>query len=217
MNLLPFPILLFSSLATSSPTPAILALHKRCGPVQQYYYPTREQWVSSNIDAWLNAWWANHTADMSSNSGGFAGAFGVWALGNPGWTCADNGATDNCDLNPCDDRVLNDKGGDLKHTYWVLLAITKLHSYFRGLGESFEVSAIGAALSKDQWATEFYKDKDVKQVTALKEVLNAVQTVVGIGAAFAGLGGAAVGAIGSTANALFAGGVGAANPLIGQQ
>ena len=51
----------------------------------------------------------------------------------------------------------------------------------------------------------------------LKEVLNAVQTIVGIGAAFAGLGGAAAGAAGGAASALFAGGVGAASPLLGQQ
>ena len=57
------------------------------------------------------------------------------------------------------------------------------------LREAFAVSAIGAALSKDSWATTFYKDKDDKSVTALKEIFNVLSTVVGIGAAFAGLAG----------------------------
>lgn len=68
-------------------------------------------------------------------------------------------------------------------------SINRFHAYFMGMREGFTVSAIGAALSKDDWATTFYRDKDAKQVTALREVLNAAQTIVGIGSAFAGLGG----------------------------
>ena len=115
---------------------------------------------------------------------------GLWALGNPDWTCRDDGSDSNCDFDPCDNRVLNDKGDEIREAYYVLESITRLHSYFTGLSEAFEVSAIFAALSKDSWATTFYKDKDVKSVNILKEILNAVGAVIGIGSAFAGLAGA---------------------------
>lgn len=112
---------------------------------------------------------------------------------------------------------MNDKGGDIREAYYVLESITRLHSYFTGLSEAFEVSAIFAALSKDSWVTTFYKDKDVKSVGILREILNAVSAIVGIGSAFAGLAGSGAGAAGSALSALFTGGVGAATPLIGQQ
>ena len=125
-----------------------LGLYPRCGPVSQFYNPTKSDWTANDLDSWLNNWWNNHTSDISANSGGFTGAYGQWALGNPGWTCLDNGSNDDCDLNPCDARVLNDKGDEIRQAYYVLVAINKLPTYFIGLGESFEVSAIGAALKR---------------------------------------------------------------------
>jgi hypothetical protein len=76
---------------------------------------------------------------------------------------------------------------------------------------------LGAALSKDSWATTFYKDKDDKSVGALKNVLTLVTTIVGVGASFAGLGGAAAGAIAGAGNALTNGAVGAANNVMPDQ
>lgn len=96
-------------------------------------------------------------------------------------------------------------------------AINRLHTYFTGLSQAFQTASIATALSKDSWATTFYKDKDVKSVTALKEVLNAATAVVGVTAAFAGLASADVGAAAGAASALFAGAVGAAISLIGTQ
>ena len=92
-----------------------------------------------------------------------------------------------------------------------------MHTYFTGLSQSFEVSAIASALSKDSWATTFYRDKDVKSALVLKEVLYAVSTVVGIGAAFASLAGPAAAVIGGVAGALFGGAASAASPLVGTQ
>ena len=70
-------------------------------------------------------------------------------------------------------------------------ALNRIHTYFMGLRQAFTVSAIGAALSKDSWATTFYHDKDDKSTAPLKELFNFLTTIVGIGAAFAGLAGPA--------------------------
>ncbi|CAL8578177.1 hypothetical protein XPA_003976 [Xanthoria parietina] len=189
---------------------------KRCGPVSAFYGQKASDWDTNDMDGWLNRWWSNHTASMSANSKGFAGAFGEWAMGNPDWSCRDDGSSSACDFNPCDDRVLNDKGNDTRQAYYTIESVNRLHSYFTGLGQSFQVASIGAALSKDSWATTFYRDKDVKSVTVLREVLNALTSVIGIGAAFGGLGGAGVAAASGGLAALFTGAAGVATPLIGQ-
>ncbi|KAL8812014.1 MAG: hypothetical protein Q9200_001346 [Gallowayella weberi] len=113
-------------------------------------------------------------------------------------------------------RVLNDKGIEIRQAYYTIEAVNRLHSYFTGLGQAFQVASFGAALSKDSWATTFYKDKDVKSVTALREVFNAITTVIGIGAAFGGLAGAGASAASGALNALFTGAAAVATPLIGQ-
>ena len=192
-------------------------IHSRCGPVSAYYGQTPADWINNNLDSWLNDWWNSHLSNITAGGSGFAGVWGLWALGNPDWTCQDDGSDSSCDFDPCDNRVLNDKGDDIREAYYVLESITRLHSYFAGLSEAFEVSALFTALSKDSWATTFYKDKDVKSVGILREILNAVSAIVGIGSAFAGLAGSGAGAAGSALSALFTGGVGAATPLIGQQ
>lgn len=138
------------------------------------------------------------------------------------WSCTDDGSPSNCDLDPCDNRVLNDRGGDIRPTYYVLESVNRLHSYFNGLSQSFEVSAIAAALSKDSWATTFYIDKDDKSAVVLKELLNLMATIIGIGAAFAGIvagpaAAAVAGAVGGALATLAGGAVAAAGPLVGQQ
>ena len=138
-------------------------------------------------------------------------------MGDPDWSCRDEGSSSNCDINPCDARVLNDKGEFIRQTYYVLEAVQNLHEYFAGLGQAFEISAINAALSKDSWATTFYKDKDDKSVGPLKELLNGLQTIVGLGATAAILGGELSAAAGAAVSTLFAGAAGEANALIGQQ
>ncbi|KAL8672116.1 MAG: hypothetical protein Q9168_003422 [Polycauliona sp. 1 TL-2023] len=195
---------------------AIHTLHRRCGPASDFYNQKASDWDNNGLDAWLNTWWANHQSDISSNSKGFAGAFGRWAIGNPDWSCRDDGSDDDCDFNPCDNNVLNAKGNETRQAYYVTESINRLHDYFNGLSQAFQSASIAAALSKDSWATTFYKDKDVKSVTALKEVLNALTAVVGAGAAFAGLGGPITGAAAGAGNALFAGAIGAVTPLLGQ-
>ncbi|KAL8935688.1 MAG: hypothetical protein Q9211_004572 [Gyalolechia sp. 1 TL-2023] len=120
-----------------------------------------------------------------------------------------------CDYNPCDDDVLNGKGDDLRQAYYILESITRLHSYFQGLGEAFESASIASALTKDSWATTFYKDKDVKSVKGLKNLLNGVATAVGVAAGFAGLAGGAISAASSVVSALFNGGSGATYASVG--
>lgn len=190
------------------------SVYKRCGPVSQYYNQKASDWDTYKTGDWLNNWW-NHNANLiSKNTAGFAGAFGQWAIGNPDWTCRDDGSSSDCDLNLCDNRVLNDRGNDIRPSYYVLESVNRLHSYFTGVGQAFSTAALGAALSKDQWATTFYKDKDDKDATVLKEVLNAVVTVIGIGASFAGLGGGPVVGAFAGAGAALAGGANAAAGIV---
>ncbi|KAI2792241.1 hypothetical protein POX_b02278 [Penicillium oxalicum] len=189
---------------------------RRCGSISQYFNPKAEDWNNNNIDTWLNTWWNDHTDLISSNTAGFAGAFGQWAIGNPDWSCRDDGSTSDCDLNVCDNRVINDRGDDMRPTYYVLESVNRLHSYFLGVSQAFSTAALGAALSKDEWALTFYKDKDDKSVTVLKEILNVVTTIIGIGASFAGLAEvAAAGAVAGAASTLAGGANSAAGIVLG--
>ncbi len=193
------------------------SLRKRCGPVAAYYGQTPADWNKHNTDSWLDNWWQNSTFLLKVSRAGFAGAFGQWAIGNPDWSCRDDGSSSDCDFDPCDNRVLNGLGKTTREAYYVIESVNRLHTYFTGLSQSFEVSAIAAALSKDSWATTFYRGKDDKSAVVLKEVLNAVNTVIGIGAAFAALAGPAAGLVGGVAGTLFGGALGAAGPLVGTQ
>ncbi|KAM0319200.1 hypothetical protein ACHAPQ_010432 [Fusarium lateritium] len=198
------PIPWDSAHSFTSPT-----LHRRCGAVSQYYDQQLADWDTYHTTEWLDDWWNRHGDLMSGNSAGFAGAFGQWAMGNPDWSCRDDGSQSDCDLSLCDNRVLNDLGDDIRPAYYVLESINRMHTYFTGIGEAFTTAALDAALSKDSWATTFYHDKDVKSATILKEVLVGVATIVGIGASFAGLGPDALGATASVSSALMGGGVSA--------
>lgn len=84
-------------------------------------------------------------------------------------------------------------------------SLNRFPTYFTGLSQAFEVSAIATALSKDDWTETFYVDKDVKRIIALWLVFAFLQIIIGIGAALAGLGPGVVGAIASGAVALFGG------------
>ena len=167
------------------------------------------------MDSWLNTWWERSSSAIHANRYGFAGAFGHWAIGNPDFSCQDDGSTSDCDFDPCANHIMN-INSEAQQAYYVMESLKGLHTYFTGLREAFELSAIAAALSKDAWAETFYKDKDVKSVAALQEILNSCQTIVGISASLAALGGEVAGAIGGAANALFAGGAGATTPLMSE-
>ncbi|KAI9758087.1 MAG: hypothetical protein M1835_000623 [Candelina submexicana] len=214
-------VLLLSSSTFSFPATDVLGvseqldLHKRCGHVGNFETYTTSDWNAHGLNDWLDAWWNNHSSEIQSMPNGFAGAFGKWAIGNPDWSCRDDGSDSNCDFTICDNPVLNNKGHSVRQTYYVLESIQKLHYYFKALRESFEVGAIGAALSKDAWAFTFYHDKDDKKdATVLKEVLNVLSTVVGFAAAFSGLAGTGLGVAGGAAGAIFTGAVGVGSPLI---
>ena len=161
-----------------------------CGAVSAYYNPTPQDWQSNGLDSWLDAWIKNNQSQIKANADGFTGAFGSWAVGNPDFSCRDDGSTSDCDFNPCGIALLNNKGPLVRQTYYVMESINRLHSYFMGLRQSFSVSGIAAALSKDEWALTFYKDKDDVSATVLKEIFNVLTTVVGIAASFASLAGA---------------------------
>ncbi|KAL8888991.1 MAG: hypothetical protein Q9215_003650 [Flavoplaca cf. flavocitrina] len=204
-----------------SVNPSNEAIHKlrrqaECGLAGEFFNQKASDWNNNGLDAWLDAWMISHTADIEANPYGFVGAFGRWAIGNPNWSCRDEGSEDDCDFNPCGNAVLNGKRNETRQAYYVMESVNRLHTYFNGLNQAFSSASIVAALTKDSWATTFYKDKDVKSVTALREVLNAVTAVVGAGAAFAGLGGPVTGAVAGAGAALFAGATGAISPLLGQ-
>lgn len=216
-------LVLFSSACLSNPfsvNPLKRTVHdlqRRCGPVAAFYNQQQSDWDANCLDEWLDNWWSNHQGDISGNSKGFAGAFGEWAIGNPDWSCRDDGSSSDCDFDPCDSNILNGKGNETRQAYYVMESVNRLHSYFTGLSEAFQAASIAAALSKDSWATIFYKDKDDKSVTALKETLVAVTAVVGTAAACSALGGAGIAAAAGAASALFSGATGAVYPLLGQQ
>jgi hypothetical protein len=202
-------------------------VYKRCGPISQYYGQHQADWDTYNTQGWLDSWWTKNTALMHNNSVGFAGAFGQWAMGNPDWSCQDDGSSTDCDLNLCDNPVLNSRGKDIRPAYYVLESVNRLHTYFGGISEAFSTAALGAALSKDEWATIFYEAPDRQSVNILKEVLAALGTIVGIGASFAGVGlpllgvseatSAVAGAWAGAGAAAYGGSVTAANIMIGPQ
>ena len=110
-------------------------------------------------------------------------------MGNPDFSCRDDGSPDDCDFNPCAIPILNAKGDDVRPAYYIMESLVRIHTYFTGLREAFTVSAIGAALSKDGWAETFYTDKDDKSVIALREVFNSLTMIIGLVSALSGLGG----------------------------
>jgi hypothetical protein len=70
----------------------------------------------------------------------------------------------------------------------VLESVSRLNKYFGGVSSAFSTAGLDAALSKDSWATTFYEAKDQQSVVLLKEVLNGLGMLIGIGASLAGVG-----------------------------
>lgn len=106
--------------------------------------------------------------------------------GNPNYNCADNGADENCQIDPCGNAVLSSAGSSMEPAYYVLESMTHLRQYFKALEISFVNAGIQAALVKDNWAYTYYVDKDDFSTTAISILLIAVVTVINIVAAFAG-------------------------------
>ena len=193
-----------------------------CGPVGEFTKnPTIEKWTKAKTDDWLNDWWTENADKRKSNAHGFAGAFGQYALGQPGWSCQNNGNDANCDIPVCNNPKINALGKSTEETYYVLQALNNLHGFFLGLEQSFNIAAVVAALDNDEIVNNFWHDENAWDPTVLKEILNAIATVLGV--AVAGLGapalssaleGTLVPAVAGAASGMFSGGVGAANLAI---
>lgn len=154
-------------------------LQKRCGPIENYYHGTPGEWVAYGIDLWLDKWWNDHQPWIEAR--GFSAAFGEEALGNPDWSCLDNGSSNNCDLDPCNQHILSRKGGEERQYYWVLESIRNLHMTFMGTSEAYQESATSTAFGFPLWPEQFYNDKDVKAYTELKVIFAFLQTAVALG------------------------------------
>ncbi|KAI9840402.1 MAG: hypothetical protein M1838_004072, partial [Thelocarpon superellum] len=157
-----------------------------CGPVASLFNQSVEAWNTANTGPWLDAWWAINEGTFNNTDGGFAAEFGRQFLGNPDWTCRDDGSGSDCDLDPCGVAALNNAGADMAPAYYVLESTNRLHSYFAGLSQSLETSAIGAALATDSWTETFYTYKGAIDMSGLKELIGVLETLVGIAAAAAG-------------------------------
>ena len=184
----------FSGVQVTSITDLALSNHVLpnlgdCSVISSYFGQTPEDWANNDLDVWLDQWVGKHVADIANNTYGFTGAFAAWAIGNPDFSCRDDGSSSHCDFDPCDIARLQNVHHETREAYYVMESLSRFHTYFVGMREGFTVSAIGSALSKDDWATTFYKDKDYKQVAALREALNFANMAVGIGASFASLAG----------------------------
>jgi hypothetical protein len=161
-------------------------------------HPDQQDWIKWSTDTWLAKWRTDHSADITAEPHGFSGAFGKWALGSPSWNCRDDGDTTSCGTETvCDNRVLADKGEDTRQAYYVLEGLSGLHTYFTGTREAFETADIAAALAKDSWVGDFYRDKDVDDKAAAfwKDLAGAIAVVTGIAGAFAKEAGAVASAL----------------------
>ena len=145
--------------------------------------------MNNELDLWLDEWIKKHASDIAANTYGFSGAFANWAIANPDFSCRDDGSSGHCDFDPCDIARLESIRHETRQAYYVMESLSRVHAYFVGLREGFTVSSIGSALSKDDWASTFYKDKDYKQITALREALNGANLAIALGATFASLAG----------------------------
>lgn len=183
----------------------------KCGPVSQYYNPTPEKWDAANTDAWLNHWWTIMAQKRTSNSNGFAGAFGEYAIGQPDWSCKDDGNNGNCDVDVCGNPKINSLGNSTQQAFYVLESINQLNGFFEGLDETFDIAAIVAALDNDDIVQNFWWDEGYWNALILKEMFNMIGTLFGVAAA--GLGSEVLG----VAATLVAGAGGAANIAISPQ
>lgn len=183
-----------------------------CGPVSQFYHSNAVNWTQAGVGPWFDGWWEQNKQSFQTE-GGFAGTFGSTYLGNPNWRCKDDGSSD-CEFDPCNQPVLNSAQADIQPAYLVLQSTQNLHSFFQGLSQAFQVSAIFASLAKDDWAFKFYRDKRDFSKTSLKEVVNAITSAVGVIAAFAAPFASIVKIAASAANTLFTAGVNGAKYML---
>jgi hypothetical protein len=147
---------------------------------------------SSKTDQFLQDWIAESNASIQSHSGtgGFVSAFSQYALGNSDATCRIDGST-NCNFDIRNNPVINGLN-ETRNALYVLQSIENLHSYFVGLQQSLEMSALLSAFQIDAWTSTFYTQGDRQSaddasyhgITALKEILGVLSTIVGAAAAF---------------------------------
>ena len=174
---------------TSSPTiasAAAIGTAAGCGPISQYFNQTSEEWNNRQTGQWLDGWWQANLPSFNATPGGFAATFGSQWLGNPDWTCRDDGSAGDCDLNPCGVTALNQAGTNMAPAYYVLESVNRLHSYFNGMGTALQDSAIAAALMKDDWTTTFYTYSGRIDLGILKDMLIVAGAIAGLAAAVLG-------------------------------
>ena len=91
--LLPLLGLSTAVLALPSHSDELSLSRRTCGKVQKYYGQTDVDWQKYDTDKWLNDWVNGHPKTIAKNPAGFAGAWGQWAIGNPDWSCRDDGSS----------------------------------------------------------------------------------------------------------------------------
>jgi hypothetical protein len=166
-----------------------------CGPVAQYFNPTRDDWDQADTDGFFIAWNVayNSTIQRYNGTGGLTAAFSQYAAGDPLATCKSNGEQ-NCNWQPCGNPALNSLGNCTQPAYYVLQSMENLHNYFDGLQNALQVSAITQAFQNDNFTKTFYvspmgHDADdvtanSKGVDALKEIINGIALGVAAAATF---------------------------------
>ena len=196
-------------------TPALKFKITGCGAVQAFFNQTADDWLKVHASSWLDRWWVANQAHFAGKPGGFAAALGSQYLANPDWTCRTEGSSSNCDFNPCTAAGLNALGpADMQSAYLVLESVNRLHTYFTGLGQALQVSAIGAALAKDDWANIFWNAHHDMDMSGLRNLLTVATTLVGIAAALMGPVGIVAGTVAAVGSTLFGAGVGFANIIV---
>lgn len=71
-------------------------------------------------------------------------------MGNPDFNCQDDdGSSSDYGFDPCNIVSLN-TNPNVANAYYTMESLDRLHTYFIGLSQAFEVSAIATVLSKDE-------------------------------------------------------------------
>lgn len=205
------------SVSIPSPSPAsssssVSASQASACPAQPYFHSTPDDWNKANTDAWLQTWMAANNGSFATQ-GGLVSTLGSQYLRQPDLACSMVSSSADCTFDPCSIRAPdNAVDSNVQAPYYVLESIRRVHSYFSGLAETMQSSAIGAALSEQSWAYTFYTDKDDKDMTMFKEIANALIVVVALAAAMAGPIGVGL-AIAET-SVLVAGGIAGATSIL---
>ncbi|KAJ5436695.1 hypothetical protein N7445_007580 [Penicillium cf. griseofulvum] len=190
-------------------------LYARDCPVAQYLTPepTIENWNKAGTDTWLDKWWTEHADSRTTHVHGFAGAFGDYAVSKPNWSCQDNGNTDTCSVDACNNDKLNALGDDMEQAFYLMQALNNLHGFFIGLEQAFGTATDGITLDTDAIVNNFWHDENNWNALALKEILNMLSLLVGLfviglsAPAFAAVIGTVVPTLAAAGSTMFAGGV----------